>query len=69
MPPLQPRVQLKILASLPLSFHIHHLLLTEFQITDIQAHKAAVSDPDTLTYDQVLSDPDIEECKNVLTRK
>ena len=49
--------------SLPLNFHLHHLLLTEFGITDIQACKAALSDPDTLTYDQNLSDPDIEEWK------
>ena len=31
--------------------------------SDIPAYKAALSDPDTLTYDQVLSDPDIEEWK------
>ena len=49
--------------SLPLNHHLHHLLLIEFGITDIQACKAALSDPDTLTYDQVLSDPDIEEWK------
>ena len=49
--------------SLPLNFHLYHLLLTEFRITDIQACMAALSDPDTLTYDHVLSDPDIEEWK------
>ena len=49
--------------SIPLNFHICHLLLTEFGITDIQPCKAALSDPDILTYDQVLSDPDIEEWK------
>ena len=49
--------------SLPLNHHLHHLLLTEFGITDIQACKAALSDPETLTYDQVLSDPDIEDWK------
>ena len=49
--------------SLPLNPHLHHLLLTELGITDIQACKAALSDPDTLTYDQVLFDPDIEEWK------
>ena len=46
-----------------LKSHLHQLLLTEFGITDIQASKAALSTPDTLTYDQVLSDPDIEERK------
>ena len=30
---------------------------------DIEACKAALSDPDTLIYDQVLLDPDIEEWK------
>ena len=45
--------------SLHLNFQLHHLLLTEFGITDIQACKAALSDPDTLTFDQVLSDRDI----------
>ena len=49
--------------SLALNPHLHHLLLTEFGITDIQAYKAALSDPDTLTYFQILSDPDIEEWK------
>ena len=49
--------------SLPLNPHLHHLLLTELGITDIQACKAALSDTDTLTYDQVLLDPDIEEWK------
>ena len=48
-----------IATSLPLNPHLHHLLLTEFGITDIQACKAALSDPDTLTYDH----PDIEEWK------
>ena len=50
-------------ASLPLNPQLHHLLLTELGITDIQACKAALSDPDTLTYDQVLLDPDVEEWK------
>ena len=45
--------------SLPLNPHLHHLLLTKFGITNIQACNAAISDPDTLTYDQVLLDPDI----------
>ena len=49
--------------SLPLNPHLHHLPLTKFGITDIQAGKAALSDPDTLTSDQVLLDPDIEEWK------
>ena len=49
--------------SLPLNSQLHHLLLTELGITDIQACKAALSDPDTLTYDQVLLDPDIEQWK------
>ena len=49
--------------SLPLNPQPHHLLLTELGITDIQACKAALSNPDTLTYDRVLSDPDIEEWK------
>ena len=49
--------------SLPLNPHLHHLVLTEFGITNIQACKAALSDPDTLSYDQILSDPDIEEWK------
>ena len=40
--------------SLPLNHNLHHLLLTEFGITEIQPCKAALSDPDTLTYDQVL---------------
>ena len=39
------------------------VILTELGITDIQACKAALSDPDTLTYDQVLLDPEIEEWK------
>ena len=47
--------------SLPLNPQLHHLLLTELGITDIQASKAALSDP--LTYDQVLMDPDIEQWK------
>ena len=47
--------------SFPLNPHLHHLLLTELGITDIQGCKATLSDPDTLTYDQVLLDPDIEE--------
>ena len=54
---------LKEATSLPLNPHLHHLLMTEFEITDIQAFKAALSDPDTLSYDQVLSDPEIEEWK------
>ena len=33
--------------SLPLNPHLHHLLLTELGITDIQACKAALSDPNT----------------------
>ena len=33
--------------SLPLHPHLHHLLLTELGITDIQSCKAALSDPDT----------------------
>ena len=45
--------------SLPLNPHLHHLLLTEPGIPDIQACKTALSDPDTLTYDQGLLDPDI----------
>ena len=49
--------------SLPLNPQLHHLLLTELGITDIQACKAALSDPDFLTYDQVLLDPDVEEWK------
>ena len=49
--------------SLPLNSHLHHLLLTKFGITDIQTCKAALSDSDTLTYDQVVSDADIEEWK------
>ena len=48
---------------LPLNPQLHRLLLTEHGITDIQACTAALSDPDTLTYDQVLMDPDIEEWK------
>ena len=43
--------------------YLHHLVLTKFRITYIQACKAALSDPDTLSYDQVLLDPDIEEWK------
>ena len=49
--------------SLPLNHHFHHLLLAEFGVTNIQACKAALSDPDTLAYDQVLLDPDIEQWK------
>ena len=49
--------------SLPLDPQLHHLLLTELGITDIQSCKGALSDPETFTYDQVLSDPDIEEWK------
>ena len=49
--------------SLPLNHHLHHLLTTKFGITNIQDCKVALSVPDTLTYDQVLSDPDIEEWK------
>ena len=49
--------------SLALNPHLQHLLLTKLGITDNQACKAALSDPDTLTYDQVLLDPDIEEWK------
>ena len=49
--------------SLPLNAHLHHLLLTEPGITDIQACKAALAEPDTLTYDQVLLCPDFEEWK------
>ena len=49
--------------SLPLNPHLQHLVLNEFGITNIQACKAALSDPDTLSYDQILSDPDIEEWK------
>ena len=49
--------------SLPLHSQLHPLLFTELGITDIQACKAALSDPDTLTYDHVLLDPDIEEWK------
>ena len=49
--------------SLPLNPHLHHLLLTELGITDIQACQAALSDPNTHTYNQVLLDPDIEEWK------
>ena len=45
--------------SLPLNSHLHHLLLTKFGITNIQAFHPALSDPDTLTYDRVLLDPDI----------
>ena len=44
----------------PLNPHLHHLLLTGLGITAIQACNAALSDPDNLTYDQVLLDPDIE---------
>ena len=40
--------------SLPHSPHLHHLFLNELGITDIQACKAALSDSDTLTYDQDL---------------
>ena len=49
--------------SLPLNPQLRHLLLTELGITDIQTCKAVLTDPDTLTYDQVLLDPDIEEWK------
>ena len=49
--------------SLCLNPQLHHLLLTELGTTDIQVCKAALSDPDTLIYDQVLLDPDIEEWK------
>ena len=56
-------LDLKEAPSLPLNPHLHHLLLTEFGIPNNQACKAALSDPDTLTYDQVLLDPDIEEWK------
>ena len=48
--------------SLPLNPDLHHLLLTKFGNTNIQACKAALSDH-ALTYDQVLLDPDIEEWK------
>ena len=47
--------------TLPMNPQLHHLLFTELRVTDIQGCKAALSDPDTLTYDQVLLDPDIEE--------
>ena len=43
--------------------HLHHLILTKFVITDILARKAALSDTDTFTYDQVLLDPDIDDWK------
>ena len=49
--------------SLPLTHHLHHLHLTQFGITNIQACNAALSDPDTLTYEQVLLDANIEEWK------
>ena len=49
--------------SLPLNPHLHHLLLTKFGYTNIQRCEAALSDPDTLSYDQVFLDPDIEEWK------
>ena len=49
--------------SLPLNPQLHYLLLIQLGITDIQAYKAALSYPDTLTYDQVLMDADIEEWK------
>ena len=55
--------------SLPHSPHLHHVLLTKFRITYIQACKAALSDPDTLTYDQVLLNPYIEEWKKGPTKK
>ena len=55
--------------SLPLNPHLYYLLVTDLGITDIQPCKAALSDPDTLTYDQALLDPDIEEWKKVPTKK
>ena len=55
--------------SFPINPHLHHLLLTKFGITDIQACKASLSDPDTLTYDQVLLDPDIEDWKKSAHKK
>ena len=55
--------------SLPLNPHLYYLLDTDLGITDIQPCKAALSDPDTLTSDQVLLDPDIEEWNKVPTKK
>ena len=55
--------------SLPLNPHLHHLHLTELGVIDIQARKTALSDPDTLTYDQVLLDPDIEEWKKSIHKE
>ena len=49
--------------SLPLNPQLRYLLLTQLGITAFQVYKAALSYPDTLTYDQVLLDPDIEEWK------
>ena len=58
-----PALDLTEDTSLPINPHLYHHLLTELGITDIQACKASLSEPDTLTYDQVLLDPDIEEWK------
>ena len=55
--------------SLRLTPQLHHLLLTELGITYIQACKESISDPDTLTYDQVLLDPDIEEWKKTTPKE
>ena len=54
---------------LPLNHQLPHLFLTEIEITDIQACRAALSDPDTLTYDQVLLDPDMKNGRKVPTMK
>ena len=55
--------------SLPLNPQFHHLLLIELGITDIQAWLATHSDPDTLTYDQVLLDQTLKNGRKVPTRK
>ena len=55
--------------SLPLNPQLHYLFLTEHGITDIKACKAALSDPDTLTYDQVFLDPALKNGRKVPTRK
>ena len=54
---------------IPINPQLHHLFLNELGITDIQACKAALSDPYALTYDQVLLDPDIEECNHTAAKQ
>ena len=52
-----------------MNYHLYHTLLQQSNLCDLAICKAAASDPDTLSFDQILLEPNLDQWKAAAQRE